>query len=110
MVKQIARDAVHIKMNNSYEAPLISAYEYCYAAGYALFRMGASQETVKEVGQIQGFEELKGKMKELTEEADAWGNFPQGERLKELITGCRIKNKEIDEDARELFHMGTQGD
>ena len=109
MVTQIARDAVHIKMNNSYEAPLISAYEYCYAAGYALFRMSASAETVEAVGRIQDFDELKETMKEMAEAWDGWQQFERGERLKELLTGCRIKKKEIDEDARVLFHMGAHG-
>lgn len=109
MVQQIARDAVHIKLRVPNESPLISVYEFCYAAGFGLFKMNASLETVDEIRKITDFEELKKRMHDLVLASDIWDQFPEGERLKKLIAGCRLKNRQLDGDSAALFEMGIKG-
>lgn len=109
MEKQIVRDAVHIKLKVPVESPIISVYEFCYASGYGLYKMNASAETIEEIRKITDFEQLKQKMHEIVSGSDIWDSFPEGERLKSLILGCRLKDRQMNEDSRELFEMGIKG-
>lgn len=109
MEKQIVRDAVHIKLQVPIESPIISVYEFCYICGYGLNKMNASAEVIEEIRGITDFELLKKKIHETVGSSDVWESIPQGERLKSLILGCRLKNRQIDGQARELFEMGIKG-
>lgn len=107
MVKEIVRDAILIKLKIRQESPLISAPEFCFAAGLAAAYMELSEEQAKELCQLQDFEELKARMRELVKASEVWESIPEGERLKSLILGCRIR-EEITDEARELFEMGRK--
>lgn len=108
MVKELARDAVQIKMKAKEESPLISVYEYCYAAGLGMKIVGAPAEKAEGLRAQEDFLELKKQIKEQIKDSAAFEDYPGGPRLKSLITGCRFKGQMSDE-ARELFDMGYQG-
>ena len=88
---ELSRDAVLLKMKSRWSAPLISSLEYSYAAGLGLRKMGTEAE-----------------IKELVKASDVWGTFEQGEKLKNMLLSCRVKDK-LDENTRLLFDMGYQG-
>ncbi len=108
MVRDIVRDAIHIKMKAKAESPLISVYEFCYAAGLGWKIMGIPEEEAAQLKQLE-FLELKEKVQKAVSESGAFADVPDGERLKRLIVGCRIKAGEMSEDARALFDMGFSG-
>ena len=53
-------------------------------------------------------EVIDDKIKELVKASDVWGTFEQGEKLKNMLLSCRVKDK-LDENTRLLFDMGYQG-
>ena len=108
MVKGLARDAVQIKMKATEESPLISVYEFCYAAGLGLRVMGVSAEEAGKLRETEDFQKLKEKVQKLARESAAFADYPNGGRLQSLLTGCRYKGEMTDE-ARELFDMGFAG-
>ena len=107
MVQSIVRDAVQIKMKLKAESPLISVDEFCYAAGLGLKISGMEEKAAEGIRDMVDFLKLKDKVKELLREDKNLDEYPQGERLKSLILGCRIRG-EMSEDARALFDMGYQ--
>lgn len=108
MIKQLARDAVQIKMSIKNESPLLSVYEYCYAVGFALSRMGADDALTAELRGFDDMEQWKARVNPLVKEAAAWERFSGGTRLRDLLLGCRISEK-INAEALELFEMGLSG-
>lgn len=108
MVKGLARDAVQIKMKATEESPLISVYEFCYAAGLGLRVMGIPAAEAEKLRGEEDFLELKKKVQELVKDSAAFADYPNGGRLQSLLTGCRYKGEMTDE-ARELFDMGFEG-
>lgn len=105
MVREIVKDAIHIKMKARMESPLISVYEFCYAAGLGLKIMGTSAEEAEQLKNLE-FLEFKSKVQDAVRGSQAFADAANGERLKSLIVGCRIKKGEMSEDARALFDMG----
>lgn len=108
MVKELARDAVQIKMKAKEESPLISVYEFCYAAGLGLRVMGIPAAEAEKLRGEEDFLELKKKVQELVKDSAAFADYPNGGRLQSLITGCRFKGQMAPE-AYELFDMGYRG-
>lgn len=108
MVLSIVRDAVHIKMKLRNESPLISVYEFCYAAGLGLKVMGVAAEEAAGYKDAESFQDMKTSVQEMVKESDKFEDYPNGPRLQSLITGCRIRG-EMSEDARALFDMGYAG-
>ena len=89
------------------ESPLISAGEFCYAAGLGCKIMQIPQEKVQHLIEMDSFLDLKQQIQEMTKDADAaFDVYPNGKRLQSLILGCRFKGL-IDEEIRELFRMGV---
>ncbi|MDO4523243.1 MAG: DUF3837 family protein [Eubacteriales bacterium] len=109
MVLSLVRDAIHIKMKARMESPLISVYEFCYAAGLGLHGLEASQETIEALHSLASFAEFKSQVQKLAEESDRWETVPFGERLRSLLHGCRIEG-ELNADAWTLFGMGLSGE
>lgn len=105
---ELSRDAVHLKMKSRWAAPLISALEYSYAAGLGLRKMGTDSATADALKQMDDFVAFRDKVKELVKASDVWSTFEHGEKLKELLLTCRVKDK-LDENTRTLFDMGYQG-
>lgn len=105
---ELSRDAVLLKLKSRWDAPLISALEYSYAAGMGLRKMGTDKERYLELRSMEDFTEFREKIKELVRESDVWTSFDQGEKLKELLLSCRVKDK-LDENTRMLFDMGYHG-
>ena len=105
---ELSRDAVYLKMKSKWDAPLISALEYSYAAGLGLRKMGTDSETVQALRQMEEFESFRERVMELVKASDVWGTFEYGEKLKKLLLTCRVKDK-LDEHTRTLFDMGYQG-
>lgn len=105
---ELSRDAVLLKLKSRWDAPLISALEYSYAAGMGLRKMGIDRERYLELRSMEDFTEFREKIKKLVREFDVWTAFDQGEKLKELLLSCRVKDK-LDENTRMLFDMGYQG-
>lgn len=105
MVRDIVRDAIHIKMKAQAESPLISVYEFCYAAGLGLKITGMSAEEKEQLKALE-FLDMKAKVQDMVRGSEAFTDIANGERLKSLIVGCRIKKGEMSEDARALFDMG----
>ena len=106
MVREIARDAVRIKMTVPVEAPLISVYEYCYALGLGASVMKLPKETAEELKNMDDFSALKERASSIIKASeDVWDTIENGQRLKFLILGCRI-HAEMNEDARWLFDLG----
>lgn len=95
-----------MKLKN--ESPLISVYEFCYAAGLGLKIMGTAEEKAKELRDSEDFSDMKSKVQEMVHDSLKFDDYPNGGRLKSLITGCRIRG-EMSEDARSLFDMGYTG-
>ena len=94
-------------MNLKYESPLISVYEFCYAAGLGLKIGGLEKKEAQEIRDLNDFLKLKDKVKDVLKENDSLDEYPDGKRLKNLILGCRIKG-EMSEDAQALFDMGYE--
>lgn len=108
MVRELAKDAVHLKMRSSQECPLISVYEFCYAAGFGLRLMKETKEKTEELKSITDFQELKKEMAGLVWGFEGWESLEHGEKLKRLLLTCRITGS-LDEDALALFDMGYKG-
>lgn len=108
MVKELARDAVQIKMKAREESPLISVYEFCYAAGLGLRVMGIPAKEAGKLREEEEFLELKKQVQEMAEASGAFAEYPNGPRLQSLLTGCRFKGP-MSREARELFDMGYAG-
>ena len=47
---ELSRDAVQLKLKSRWDAPLISALEYSYAAGLGLKKMGTDSEMARASG------------------------------------------------------------
>lgn len=109
MIVQLARDAVQIKIKARAESPLISVYEFCYAAGLGLRIMDCPKEQARQMVTEKTFAEFKAQVRELAAQSQAFADVPDGARLKSLITGCRIRG-EFSEEARQLFYMGYEGE
>ncbi len=108
MVIGLVRDAVKIKMAAKEESPLISAYEFCYAAGLGCRILGLAPEKTRELAKTDDFAQFKQRVQELTRNAeDAFAEYPNGSRLYSLLTGCRYKGA-MNADARKLFELGLQ--
>lgn len=107
MVLELARSAIYIKMAAKVEAPIISTFEYCFASGLACKKMGISEVQKNQIRDLDDFVEMKKRMEELVEASDVWSTFEHGERLKSMLTNCRIRNA-MDPQARELFDIGYQ--
>lgn len=108
MIRQLARDAVRIKMAAKMESPLISVYEFCYAAGFGCKIMGLPKEKTEELSCIADFADLKQQVQDLARaQKAAFEEDPQKTRLHSLLVGCRCRG-ELDEDARALFEMGCE--
>ena len=105
---ELSRDAVLLKMKSRWSAPLISSLEYSYAAGLGLRKMGTEAEIFHELRSMEDFSDFRDKIKELVKASDVWGTFEQGEKLKNMLHSCRVKDK-LDENTRLLFDMGYQG-
>lgn len=110
MIAVLARDAVRIKMAAKEESPLISAYEFCYAAGLGCRAMHVAQEEAEALIASETFVDFKTRIQDKVKDAsDLFGAVPNGERLLSLIRSCRFRG-EMDEDARALFQMGYLGE
>ena len=105
---ELSRDAVQLKLKSRWDAPLISALEYSYAAGLGLKKMGTDSETARELRDMEDFTEFREKVKELVRASDVWTTFEHGEKLQQMLLECRVKDK-LDEHTRTLFDMGYQG-
>lgn len=105
---ELSRDAVLLKMKSRWDAPLISALEYSYAAGLGLRKMETDPETFQELRAMEDFVMFRDKVKELVKASDVWSSFEYGEKLEKLLLTCRVKDK-LDENTRRLFDMGYQG-
>lgn len=105
---ELSKDAVQLKLKSRWDAPLISALEYSYAAGLGLRRMGADDSVFQKLRSVEDFTEFRDKMKELVKSSDIWSTLEHGEKLKEMLLSCRTKDK-LDENTRLLFEMGYQG-
>ena len=108
MVLSIVRDAVHIKMKLKNESPLISVPEFCYAAGLGCRIMGVIETDKNALQNEEVFGNLKEQVQQLARGSESFANIPNGDRLKSLIVGCRIRG-EMSEEARRLFDMGYDG-
>ncbi|MDO4343785.1 MAG: DUF3837 family protein [Eubacteriales bacterium] len=109
MVLGIVRDAIHLKLKAREESPLISVYEFCYAAGLGLRIMEIQWETAEKIRDTEDFISVKNKVQEMVKDSQAFENYPNGLRLKNLIAGCRIGGQ-MSEEARLLFDMGFSGE
>lgn len=90
------------------ESPLISVYEFCYAAGLGCRIAQVPQEEAGRMIAAESFADFKEQIQRRCEDAGGmFASFPDGERLHSLIAGCRHRG-ELDEDARALFEMGFQ--
>ena len=70
---------------------------------------GASKNTVfRELRPMEDFLEFRDKVKELVKASDVWSTFEYGEKLRDMLLSCRVKDK-LDENTRLLFDMGYQG-
>lgn len=107
MVLSIVRDAIHIKMKLKNESPIISVPEFSYAAGLCCKIMGLPAEQASEYRNANEFSAMKDKVQEQVKESDLFGGYPNGDRLKSLVSGCRIRG-ELSEEARLLFDMGYE--
>ena len=96
---ELSKDAVQLKLKSRWDAPLISALEYSYAAGLGLRKMGADDSVFQKLRSVEDFTEFRDKVKELVKSS---------EKLKEMLLSCRTKDK-LDENTRLLFEMGYQG-
>ena len=105
---ELSRDAVQLKLKYRWDAPLISALEYSYAAGLGLRKMGTDEETVSELRSMDDFIEFRNKVKELVKASDVWDTFEHGEKLQQMLLGCRVKDQ-LNEHTRMLFDMGYLG-
>ena len=105
---ELSRDAVQLKLKSRWDAPLISALEYSYAAGLGLKKMGTDSEMARELRDMDDFTEFREKVKELVRASDVWTTFEHGEKRQQMLLGCRVKDK-LDEHTRTLFDMGYQG-
>lgn len=105
---ELSRDAVLLKMKSRWDAPLISALEYSYAAGLGLRKMGTDDTVFRELRPMEDFVEFRDKVKELVKASDVWSTFEFGEKLRDMLLSCRVKDK-LDENTRLLFDMGYQG-
>lgn len=105
MVRELTRDAVQIKMKSKQQCPLISAHEYCYAAGLGLKVMGISRDEAQKIRDSEKLEEMYEVVDGLVKASERFAVYPNGEKLKQLILDCRIKET-ITEDSRALFDMG----
>ena len=105
---ELSRDAVWLKMKSRWNAPLISALEYSYAAGLGLQKMKTDNEVFLELRSMDDFAEFRDKVKGLVKSSDVWSTFEYGEKLKDMLLSCRVKDK-LDENTRLLFDMGYQG-
>ena len=105
---ELSRDAVQLKLKSRWDAPLISALEYSYAAGLGLKKMGTDSETARELRDMEDFTEFREKVKELVRASEVWTTFEHGEKLQQRLLACRVKDKR-DEHTRPLFDMGYQG-
>ena len=105
---ELSRDAVQLKLKSRWDAPLISALEYSYAAGLGLKKMGTDSEMARELRDMDDFTEFREKVKELVRASDVWTTFEHGEKLQHMLLECRVKDK-LDEHTRTLFDMGYQG-
>ena len=105
---ELSRDAVLLKMKSRWDAPLISASEYSYAAGLGLRKMGTDDTVFRELRLMEDFVEFRDKVKELVKASDVWSTFEYGEKLRDMLLSCRVKDK-LDENTRLLFDMGYQG-
>lgn len=108
MIREIVRDAIHLKMKAKEESPLISVYEFCYAAGLGLNIMGVPVDKAEAWRKEEDFLKFKAQIQNEVKESDAFEAYPNGERLKNLIVGCRVGGS-MSQDARILFDMGFQG-
>ena len=72
---ELSRDAVLLKIKSRWDAPLISALEYSYAAGLGLRKMGTDDTVFRELRLMEDFVEFRDKVKELAEEYR--NDFPQ---------------------------------
>lgn len=107
MVRQLAADAIRIKMKAKKESPLISVYEFCYAAGLSARMMDMPRSRAEELIQMDSFADFKKQIQELAKASGLFAGYPDGERLQHLVVSCRHKGQ-MDEDARALFEMGYQ--
>ncbi len=108
MIRELVQDALRIKMAAEKESPLISAYEFCYAAGLGCRVMGVPQEKAQTLRDMDSFEEMKKQMQEMTREnREIFGGVLHGERLCSLLLGCRFHGQ-ADADARALFQTGYE--
>lgn len=109
MVLSIVKDAIHIKMKLKNESPLISVFEFCYAAGLGCRIMGMDAGQFEKFRNAEAFMDMKAEVQELVKSSEKFADDPQKERLKNLIAGCRIRG-DLSEDARLLFDMGYTGE
>ncbi|MDO4633875.1 MAG: DUF3837 family protein [Eubacteriales bacterium] len=107
MVLSLVQDAIFLKLKARVESPLISVYEFCFATGLGLSRTNAPEALKEELCQETEFADLKKKVQKYAEESSGWESFPYGERLRNLLLGCRIYEP-INEDAQTLLKMGLQ--
>ena len=105
---ELSRDSVLLKMKSRWDAPLISALEYSYAAGMGLRKMGTDDAVFQELRLTEDFVKFCDKVKELVKASDVWSTFEYGDKLKDMLLSCRVKDK-LDENTRLLFDMGYQG-
>ena len=106
MVLELIRDAIAIKMKIKEESPLISVYEFCYAAGLGCKIMKVPDEEADRLTDMESFADFKACVQELTKASeDAFSAYPNGTRLYRLLMGCRYKGQ-MDADAIKLFQMG----
>ncbi|MDO4299596.1 MAG: DUF3837 family protein [Lachnospiraceae bacterium] len=105
MVRELTRDAVQIKMKSKQQCPLISVHEYCYSAGLGLKVMGVSREEAQKIRNSENLEEMYETVDPLVKASERFAAYPNGEKLKQLILDCRVKET-ITEDSRALFDMG----
>ena len=87
---------------------MISALEYSYAAGLGLRKMGTDDTVFRELRPMEDFLEFRDKVKELVKASDVWSTLEYGEKLRDMLLSCRVKDK-LDENTRLLFDMGYQG-
>lgn len=88
------------------ESPLISVYEFCYAAGIGCRILQLPREETEQLLAAETFPDFKTQIQNrMRGEEEAFLKAEHGKRLYRLIVSCRHKGQ-MDEDARSLFADG----
>ncbi len=106
MIPKLVEDAVRIKLAAKEESPLISAYEFCYAAGLACQVLRLSREEAEQLAAPGDFAVWKANVQERVRAGrEAFRAREHGDRLYRLVSGCRHRGQ-MTEAARQLFWAG----